>query len=167
MNDNSPAFTMPSYSCFLCDSASRGQLVFKVVALDPDEVDVDNLLYSIVDGNQMNTFSMNSDSGVITLSEQRQPDLGTAYTLNVSVSDGVYTSFTMVSVDVRSTNHYTPAFSKNIYDVEVSEFQETGATIISVTAVDEDRGNYGMVAYSIISDEMAKKFSIDADTGKI
>lgn len=166
VNDNPPTFSMPSYSCFISDSASQGQLVTKVMAFDPDESDAGNLFYSIVEGNEKLTFSMDPASGGISLSQQQKPALSAPHTLVISVSDGVYASFARVSVDVRSTNHYTPVFGKDVYNVVVSEHQVVGATVVTATAVDEDRGNYGRVTYSIVSDEMAKVFSIDADTGK-
>ncbi|XP_059170799.1 protocadherin Fat 1-like isoform X3 [Physella acuta] len=167
LNDNPPSFTQPSYDCYISDTATRGHLVFKVIALDPDESDADNLFYSIVGGNDKFTFSIDANSGIISLSEQRVPALGPAYTLNVSVTDGVYTSFTRVTVDVRSTNHYTPKFVKDVYYANVSEGVATGTTILTATAVDKDRGNYGLLTYSIVNTHMAKIFSIDADTGEI
>ncbi|KAH9487879.1 long-chain fatty acid transporter fat1 [Bulinus truncatus] len=167
LNDNPPSFTQPSYDCFLSDSASRGQLVFKVVALDPDESDAEKLFYSIVDGNERQTFNINPATGVISLSEQRLPLLDVSYTLNVSVIDNVYTSFTRVTVAVRSINHYPPLFNSNIYKGQVSELQGAGTSILTVSALDKDRGNYGMLIYSMVNDEMAKYFLIDADTGDI
>lgn len=166
LNDNRPTFTKPSYNCYISDAAQRGQLVFKVAAIDADESDADNLVYSIVDGNEKFTFRMEPNSGILSLSEQRQPVLGAAYTLNVSVTDGVYTSFARVTVDVRNINHYTPTFSKDVYNVVVSEFQAVGTNIVTVAALDGDRGNYGMLTYSLLNNEKAKIFSIDADSGK-
>ncbi|CAL1526834.1 unnamed protein product [Lymnaea stagnalis] len=167
LNDNPPIFTQPSYDCYVSDSATRGQLVFKVVAFDPDESDADNLMYSIVGGNDRFSFSISPNSGIISLSEQRVPALGAAHILNVSVSDGVYTSFTRVTVDVRNVNRYTPVFGKDIYNGVVSELNGGGMNILTATAVDGDRGNYGMLTYAIVNDQIAKIFSIDADTGDI
>lgn len=165
INDNRPVFTQPSYSCYISDLSSRGQLVFKITAYDPDASDVENLLYSIVDGNDKFTFSIEAKSGILSLSGQRQPTLGSLYTLNVSVSDGVFTSFARLMVSVRNTNNHAPIFDKTVYNGMVTEMQPSGTSIITAAAKDEDRGNYGMLTYSIENDKIAKIFAIDADTG--
>uniref|UniRef100_A0A2C9M9H4 Uncharacterized protein n=1 Tax=Biomphalaria glabrata TaxID=6526 RepID=A0A2C9M9H4_BIOGL len=167
LNDNPPAFTQQSYDCFISESATRGQLVFKVVALDPDETDAEKLFYSIVDGNEKHTFNINPSTGVISLTEQRLSLLDTSYTLNVSVTDNVYTSFTKVTIVVRNINRYAPVFTADVYKGQVSELQSAGTHVLAVTATDRDRGNYGLLIYSMLNDEMAKLFLIDADTGDI
>ncbi|GFN75010.1 fat cadherin [Plakobranchus ocellatus] len=169
LNDNAPVFTQLSYDCYISDQATRGQLVFKVVAFDPDDSDVGNLAYSIVDGDEHSTFSIDGQTGAISLSEQRNPTLAAAYTLNVSVSDGVYTSFCRVTVDVRNSNSHTPAFYKDLYVMDVTESSPYGEghVLVRTSAEDPDRGNYGMLTYSIMNDDMKQIFSIDADTGEI
>ncbi|RUS73770.1 hypothetical protein EGW08_018463, partial [Elysia chlorotica] len=169
LNDNAPLFTQPSYDCYISDPASRGQLVFKVIAFDPDETDTARLTYSIVGGDERSTFIIDSALGTISLSEQRKPVLDPAYTLNVSVSDGVFTSFCRLTVGVKNANVHTPKFIKEQFVMDVMEGMSygDGHVILRALAVDPDRGNYGMMTYSILNDDMRKVFSIDADTGDI
>lgn len=63
MNDNPPKFEVPSYSCMLSEDAERGQFVTMVTASDADTVDQGHLTYSIVGGNDLQTFSMQPSSG--------------------------------------------------------------------------------------------------------
>lgn len=63
MNDNAPKFEQPSYTCWLSEEASRGQLVTLVSASDPDH---GPLQYSIAAGNQHHTFLIDSDSGKLS-----------------------------------------------------------------------------------------------------
>ena len=166
LNDNPPEFTQQSFNCYITDQAQRGQLVTKLMATDPDVSSKGELTYSITEGNEKQAFDMDPVSGLISVSEQRTPDFGPAYLLNVSVSDGVYTSFARVAITVRNTNHHVPRFTEQKYYVEVSEMISVGMEIITVSAMDADRGNYGMLTYTLPSQRMAMYFSIDADTGE-
>ena len=50
--------------------------------------------------------------------------------------------------------------------MDVTEgIQDEGQVIVRALALDSDRGNYGMMTYSILNDKMKEIFSIDADTG--
>lgn len=62
MNDNAPKFEQTSYTCWLSEEASRGQLVTLVSASDPD---VGILQYSIAAGNQHHTFAIDAETGII------------------------------------------------------------------------------------------------------
>lgn len=66
MNDNPPKFEQTSYSCALSQNAKRGQFVTVVTASDPDEVDQERLLYTIVGGNEQQTYSIDPTSGNVS-----------------------------------------------------------------------------------------------------
>ena len=145
----------------------RGQLVTKLVATDSDQSDGGSLYFSIIDGNEKQAVSINSTSGLVYISRQRSPRLDASYTLNVSVSDGVYTSFARLTVSVRNTNRHYPAFSQLSYYAELAENMGEGLLVTSVLAVDEDYGTYGMLTYTIQSEALQEIFRIDADTGEL
>lgn len=72
VNDNAPKFEQSIYSGSLSQDAVRGQFVTVITASDPDTVDHDHLIYSIVGGNQLQNFVLNSSTGeffMITCSE--------------------------------------------------------------------------------------------------
>ncbi|XP_064636197.1 protocadherin Fat 1-like isoform X4 [Lineus longissimus] len=167
LNDNAPEFDKPSYETIITDQAKRGQFVTMVTASDADSTDDGNLVYSVVEGNQKQTFSIESNTGIITLSKLRKPDLEPVYTLNISVTDGVFTSFTRVRIVVQSSNHYAPQFSNDIYNIDVAENTVIGQKIAVVTALDRDRGNFGLVTYSINSEESRDIFTIDPSSGEM
>ena len=39
------------------------------------------------------------------------------------------------------------------------------SSVVTCEARDGDRGNYGMLTYSIVSHRLGDKFAVDADTG--
>ena len=89
------------------------------------------------------------------------------YLLNISVSDGVFTSFASLQVDLLSTNRHSPSFSRPLYDVEVMENLPAGALVIQLNATDLDRDDFGRITYAILSSYASERFRIDDETGDI
>ncbi|KAG8191614.1 hypothetical protein JTE90_018546 [Oedothorax gibbosus] len=165
MNDNPPKFENYEYSCMISESGQRGQFVTRVVASDPDESDQSKLSYSIVGGNEQQAFSINSFTGIITLSNLHQFNNQSMYILNVSVTDGVYSGNTKVKVNILGENNHSPVFTRNVYEIAIRENLPPGSSIITVKAADADRGEYGKITYSIESQVYNKIFMIDPETG--
>lgn len=167
MNDNSPKFEQPSYSCGLSVSAKRDQFVTILTASDADEVDQKHLRYAIVAGNEQQTFSMDPNTGIVTLTNLANFGDPKTHILNISVSDSVYTSFARLKIESLPANLHSPVFSDVLLDVQVPENQAAGYTVTTVKAVDKDFGEFGSITYSIHSDLLSESFAIDKNTGKI
>lgn len=166
MNDNPPKFEQPSYSCSLSQDAERGQFVTVVSASDPDFVD-DKLTYTIVGGNEQQTYNIDQSTGVITLINMQNFGEQRLALLNVSVTDGVYTSFTRMKIEIIPSNKHSPKFVNPVIEVTVLENQYAGHLVTTVVATDDDFGDYGSVVYSIPSTSMEEIFDINRITGEI
>lgn len=162
-NDNPPSFDQPLYEAFIGQSAPRGNFVTCVQASDADNGDVNQLEYGILSGDERMTFVMDSETGVVSLSNQRRLDERNSYVLNVSVSDGVFTNTARVHIQVLGANLYGPLFSQRSYLAEIKENAPTGTVVIQVSATDEDAGIYGQIKYSFINDLGKSLFDIRAD----
>ncbi|KAJ8945175.1 hypothetical protein NQ314_009307, partial [Rhamnusium bicolor] len=167
MNDNPPKFEQSSYSCGLSISSKRDQFVTIVKASDLDEVDQHSLRYTIVGGNEQQTFSMNPDTGIITLTNLANFGNQLITLLNISVSDGVYTNFARLKVELLSANLHPPHFQDIIRDVQIPENHLPGLPVATVNATDDDMGEFGTITYSIHSDLLNEVFAIDKNSGKI
>ena len=165
INDNPPRFDRPAYDVFVTDLASRGQFVTMVSASDADS-GVGKMRYSLVDGNQRQSFDINPHNGIISLSSLRQPDLLATYILNVSVTDGVFTNFARVKITVRNANSHVPNFEHVTYSVEVSENLPRHTSVMTLSARDADQGIYGDVTYYIDSEDIKDVFDIEPETGQ-
>ncbi|KAF8791564.1 Fat-like cadherin-related tumor suppressor [Argiope bruennichi] len=165
MNDNPPRFEQYEYTCMISESAQRGQFVTRVVASDPDESDQAKLIYSIVGGNEQQAFAINSATGIVTLSNLHQFNNQSMYVLNVSVTDGVYSGYAKLKVNILGENNNSPIFTRTVYEVAVRENLPPGSPVITVKAADVDRGEYGKITYSIESQVYNKIFMIDPETG--
>lgn len=166
LNDEAPRFEQPAYDVTITDLVKRGQFVTMVTALDADSTDAGKLVYSIVGGNEKQAFVIDETKGLISLSSLRTPALEHFYMLNASVTDGVFTNFARVRITVKNSNNYIPIFSQQIYDVDVSENSMPEEKVVTVTATDNDQGQYGRIVYSINSEDAMETFRIDPDTGQ-
>uniref|UniRef100_A0A1Y1MVJ3 Fat-like cadherin-related tumor suppressor homolog n=1 Tax=Photinus pyralis TaxID=7054 RepID=A0A1Y1MVJ3_PHOPY len=167
MNDNPPKFEQPSYSCGLSVHAKRDQFVTIVTGSDPDESDQGRLRYSIVAGNEQQTFHMDPNSGIITLLNLANFGGDRSMILNVSVSDGVYTNFARLKVELLPANLHSPVFPDILVNVHVAENKPAGTVVVTVKATDADFGEFGTITYSIHSDLLSETFNIDRNSGKI
>ncbi|XP_011501552.1 PREDICTED: fat-like cadherin-related tumor suppressor homolog [Ceratosolen solmsi marchali] len=166
MNDNPPRFEQPSYSCTLSEEAERGQFVTVLTASDPDALDV-KLIYTIVGGNDQQTYSIDQSSGVVTLLNMQNFAEQKMSVLNVSVSDGVYTSFVRLKIEILPANKHSPKFPNPVVEATLLENQLPGRLVARVLATDKDFGEYGAIYYSIVSDYLTELFSIDRESGEI
>ncbi len=164
-NDNSPAFEEAVYSMRLSDAAERGQFVGKVRAVDPDDEDAYNLRYAIIGGDDRQVFSMDEETGSISLVNLHNFGQTSLYRLNVSVTDGVFSGSCKVDVSLVSANSFSPVFPDRVIKVGVRENQREGTLVARLNAFDEDRND--RIKYSIPSDEMAALFRVDAATGEV
>uniref|UniRef100_A0A2K5D8Q4 Protocadherin Fat 3 n=1 Tax=Aotus nancymaae TaxID=37293 RepID=A0A2K5D8Q4_AOTNA len=163
VNDNPPVFNQLIYESYVSELAPRGHFVTCVQASDADSSDFDRLEYSILSGNDRTSFRMDSKSGVITLSNHRKQRMEPLYSLNVSVSDGLFTSTAQVHIRILGANLYSPAFSQSTYVAEVRENAAAGTKVIHVRATDGDPGTYGQISYAIINDFAKDRFLIDSN----
>lgn len=167
-NDNPPYFEQLSYDCAISQEATRGQFVTVITANDPDHIDSNRLIYAIVDGNENQTYHIDPYSGIITLMNmQNFGDIQHYTLLNVSVTDGLYTSYTRVKISILPANLHNPYFEQLVYEAKVNENQLAGRLVAQVKAKDNDFGKYGRVTYKIVSDEMREIFNVDSVTGDI
>ncbi|XP_054868346.1 protocadherin Fat 3a isoform X5 [Amphiprion ocellaris] len=162
MNDNPPVFNQLLYEAYVNELAPRGHFITCIQASDADSSDFDKLEYSILSGNEKMNFLLEKKTGIITLSNHRKQRMESAYSLNVSVSDGVFTSTAQVHVKVLGANLHNPVFGQNMYEAELRENAAVGTKVIQVKATDADPGVFGHITYSFVNDMGKDQFSIDA-----
>ncbi|XP_053502499.1 protocadherin Fat 3a [Ictalurus furcatus] len=163
-NDNPPVFNQLLYEASVYELAPKGHFVMCIQASDADQSDVDRLHYGLVLGNERLLFDLDASSGILTLSGQRRTQrMPPAISLNVSVSDGVFTSTAQVHVHVEWANLHTPQFTQGMYEAEVRENMPAGSKVLMIRAQDADPGPFGEVHYVLLSDVARYLFSIDSN----
>lgn len=136
INDNSPVFNQLLYDAYVNELAPRGHFVTCVQASDADSSNFATLEYSILSGNEKTNFIIDKHTGIITLSGQRKQRMEPSYNLNVSVSDGVFTSTAQVHVKVWGANLFSPVFGQNMYEAELKENSAVGSKVIQVSVTE-------------------------------
>ena len=134
VNDNPPVFNQLLYEAYVSELAPRGHFVTCVQASDADSSDFDKLEYTILSGNEKLMFMLDKATGIITLFSHYKQRMEPAYSLNISVSDSVFTSTAQVHVHVSEANLYGPVFQQNVYEAEVKENSVVGTPVIQVSA---------------------------------
>ncbi|TSX58272.1 Protocadherin Fat 3 [Bagarius yarrelli] len=162
-NDNPPSFNQPFYEAFVNELAPKGHFVTCVQASDADVSDFDRLKYSIRSGDDRMNFLINPETGVISLAHHRLQRMQQIYMLNVSASDGVFSSIVQVNIRIVGANLHNPVFSQTFYLAEIQENVPPGAKVIQVQATDKDFEIFGQILYSFINDLGKTLFVIGAD----
>lgn len=136
INDNPPVFNQLLYEAYMNELAPRGHFVTCVQASDADSSDFDKLQYRILSGNERNNFMLDKKTGIMTLSSHPKQRMEPVYSLNVSVSDGVFNSTAQVHVKVWGANLYSPVFGQSMYAAQLKENSAAGTKVIQVSAID-------------------------------
>ncbi|KNC25725.1 putative Fat-like cadherin-related tumor suppressor [Lucilia cuprina] len=167
LNDNGPKFIEPSFSSKLSISAKRGQFVTIAKAYDADDCDINKLVYKIVDGNEHQLYSIEETTGLIILQNNQRLQNHKQTILNISVTDGLHTSFARVKINLLPENLHAPVFENQYYEAYVYENDDQDKFIVKVKAIDNDFGIYATLTYEIIGDDMNSIFSVDRNTGSL
>ncbi|XP_068128018.1 protocadherin gamma-C5-like [Hyperolius riggenbachi] len=181
VNDNPPAFLQAAYNAFISENNEPGRLLCTVSAVDPDEEDNANLIYSIaeshIDGSPASSFVyMNSDTGNIYA--QRSFDYEQLQVLQITArveDSGSPKLYSNVSVFlfIQDTNDNPPSI---LYPERSGEAmaQETiprsasaGYLVSKVSAVDLDSGHNAWLSYSLVQSASPALFHISEYTGEV
>ena len=168
-NDNNPIMEKQNYDVSVSENLAVGSKILRLSATDADAeggsygVDITSIAFNVVFRNDSNQFTINSTTGVMTLSGQLDHEVHTFYQLVISASnpDGL-TSITnsFITVQVYNVNEFTPTFSMSDYQWTVNE-NVAAATFNAIVARDADSGS--QIQYSML--ENSSLVSINSNTG--
>ncbi|KAJ4434750.1 hypothetical protein ANN_23319, partial [Periplaneta americana] len=150
-NDNPPQFTNQNYQISIDEGATKFEPPLRVQARDADKTS--HVTYSIIEGNVNNLFSIDSESGEITVSNQHGLDMtnvsSDVITLIVQASDGKFSSVATVTISVHDVNNNHPVFGRESYVALIQEDAAVGTSIEQVMATDADSGVNAQIKYRI------------------
>ena len=168
VNDNSPIFTMDSYTASVAEGSSTGTPVVTVQADDADSGLLGQVRYSI--GNHdANVFSINETSGAISVNGNTDRETVDSYTFTVQATDSgsvtVQSAVTTVIVTITDINDNTPVFDQSVYRYSVREDASIPMQLLTVSATDADQPGSpnSRISYSI--NDGVGLFDIDTSTG--
>ncbi|XP_056330520.1 protocadherin-16 [Danio aesculapii] len=166
VNDNEPVFISASVVSVMEDQPV-GFVVVYVMAVDADQGENGRVTYRIQSGNIGGKFSINPDTGSLSILRPIDREEQDLYNLTIVAEDhGLqqHSSSQLLSVQVIDVNDEAPYFQESQYEAFIAENQLAGSTVLVVSASDMDQGTNGIVTYgSIVGDD----FSIHPVTGVI
>nr|XP_046231679.1 protein dachsous isoform X5 [Scatophagus argus] len=158
VNDNVPRFSETKYQVEVSETESVGTNLLTLSAEDPDEGENGRVTYSISKQSPSSdpaAFEVDSSSGILRLVQPLDYSEVKVYSLVVQASDGGTPSLVgngSVVVKVKDVNNNPPEFSKESYDVAVSENLASGASILTLQVTDRDEGGFSSGHFLYTSD---------------
>nr|XP_015817127.2 protocadherin-16 [Nothobranchius furzeri] len=165
-NDNAPVFSSPS-AVSVMEDQSVGFVILYVVARDKDEGENGRVSYKIRAGNGAGHFSLNPNTGSLSILKVLDREEQDVFNLTVVAEDhGIprLSTTQVLCVQVIDVNDEAPVFQQQEFEAQVTENQEPGTTVLTVAATDRDQGSNGQITYGGVTEE---GFIINPVTGVI
>ncbi|XP_032512432.2 fat-like cadherin-related tumor suppressor homolog isoform X2 [Danaus plexippus] len=140
-NDNPPVFSQTSYGAKVREDAGVGVRIVQVIADDADAGTNGRVTYSIARGDPDNCFTIDADTGYISVSSRLDRESKPAYVLEVRARDRglpALEATAVVNVEVLDANDNPPLFEKTNYTEVVQENKPLGHTILKFIVTDAD-----------------------------
>lgn len=157
-NDNNPIFVQPTVKdtvVYLSDSATVGQLVTHVIAVDKDNGQNGLLSYNIVSGNEDGRFNIDAENGFIELAKPLIRKIESAaktssnqnsvsnlisgkYNLVVSATDhgspAPKDARVNIKIVIQGSTNNPPRFLETVYYANITENVSVGSFVVRVNA---------------------------------
>lgn len=153
LNKHSPRFSNGTYSGRVAYGATTGHVILAVNANDGDNRTSGGLLYSIVKGNDAGLFSLDRNSGVLTLQKKLLDKSVGRYNLVIKANDkgtpvrnGTARAFVEVYVPMTAapaSTHLTTQYGGNATPITVAETVRPSTTSTFTTASATMRSTMG------------------------
>ena len=169
-NDNAPIITGPfGVSVTIPEDTPPGYIIVDHInATDGDHDTNADILFSIIDGDPLNVFSIDPTTGRITTSGALDREFASPITLvaaAIDLGEPPLTGTVEVYVTLLDVNDSPPQFEQDNFIASVSEADRVGTSVVLVSASDPDLNENGTVSYFLIGP--AQPFSIHPSSGQI
>nr|XP_019611104.1 PREDICTED: cadherin-related family member 1 isoform X1 [Rhinolophus sinicus] len=175
-NDEAPRFIQEPYTVHVPEDTPPGSSILKVHAVDKDTGSGGSVTY-FLQNMQSTKFAMDRHSGVLRLRPGTTLDYekARAHFVTVVAKDGggrlrgadvVFSATTTVTVNVEDVQDMAPVFVGTPYYGYVYEDTIPGSEVLTVAAMDGDRGKPNHILYSLMS-ETDGAFEINETSGTI
>uniref|UniRef100_A0A2I3SRM1 FAT atypical cadherin 1 n=1 Tax=Pan troglodytes TaxID=9598 RepID=A0A2I3SRM1_PANTR len=165
INDNTPVFSQDTYTTVISEDAVLEQSVITVMADDADGPSNSHIHYSIIDGNQGSSFTIDPVRGEVKVTKLLDREMISGYTLTVQASDNgspPRVNTTTVNIDVSDVNDNAPVFSRGNYSVIIQENKPVGFSVLQLVVTDEDSSHNGPpFFFTIVTGNDEKAFEVN------
>ncbi|CAL1537620.1 unnamed protein product [Lymnaea stagnalis] len=167
-NNHAPAFTKPYYNITLLESLAVGEAFASVLATDLDSGTYGTIKYSIISGNTASKFSLDEDTGALSLAGALDYETSLQYILLIKAKDlgtPELNSTIPLLITVANVNDKAPVFSPTRVNLDIPSDSPALTYVYTAAATDID---FGLpLSYLIESGNDQGLFSIGTVTGQI
>lgn len=163
VNDSPPQFTEDIFTFSVREDALIGQEVGTLTSFDNDTNS--DVYFFIMSGDPQTKFGIEQKTGKVFVHSPLDRESVSSYKLNVSCSDGLFTSFTTLIITVLDANDNVPVCTQSISIVHLSEDVKPGTEVMIVEATDADADDNGKLRYSVFGQGMGF-FGVENGTGE-
>lgn len=166
-NDNRPQFTQTTYNARIREDSLIGDKILQVQANDLDAGDNGRISYSIVRGDRLQQFSIEQNTGYVSVAAILDRESISSYVLEIEASDnGVspLSSYVLLNIEISDANDNPPLFTQTNYTVFVQEDKQIGHVLLRFEVTDADTPpNAEPYTFDVISGNEATIFRIEQD----
>ncbi|XP_053156770.1 protocadherin Fat 2 isoform X2 [Hemicordylus capensis] len=169
-NLHPPRFASFVYQGSVQENSQEGTSVIRVIAQDADQGKDGQIQYSIREGTDLTSFSIEKDSGTIITTGPLDRESNSHYWLTVLAVDLgsiPLSSVAEIYIEVTDVNDNSPQMSSPVFYSSVMENSPPNTSILQVEATDPDSGSKGKLTFHIISGNHHRFFDINPVTGLI
>ena len=139
------------------ENIGEGQVIYQAVAMDSNSV-----RYSLAEGGDAAAFSIDAQTGKVTLIANPNYESQSSYSFTVVATDAAgHSSQQNVTLAVNDVDENPPVFSSGTTAQAIAENSGAGQVVYTAVATDASEFLYSL------SGEDAAAFSINAQTGKV
>ena len=163
INDNAPIFDSRQYEVSIPESLDVDQVVYHFNAVDDDINANSNLAYSIIAGDDDNTFTIDPSLNTLNVATMLDFEKRQSYTISILVEDDGQprlSDITNLHIIATDHNEFPPSFQHSHYQVDIPLITVVGTPIICLRAIDDDRFSPSTIVYSIVDGNNASLFSV-------
>ena len=163
VNDFQPMFVMDMYTVNISEDARVNEIVISVPAVDPDEGTAGEISYNITSGNEAGVFTIDPNTGNISLARTLDFESQTQYNITVLATDAgtpPQSSRVPVYIQVTDINDNQPVFTQQLYTGSVDENLPAGQSILRVQVTDADSPPNSAITYDIMPSDISSMFTI-------
>ncbi|KAG8439023.1 hypothetical protein GDO86_005281 [Hymenochirus boettgeri] len=176
INDNPPSFSRSTMNFDIMEVTPPGTRFALSNAVDPDTGMNSLQMYKITENQHFKLNVKTSSDGrkipELVLERPLDREKQSALEIILIALDGgnpVKTGTATIKISVSDFNDNSPVFSKELYQVTMTESAPVDTLVICLNATDEDDGINGHITYSFshISKNAQQIFTLDSQTGEI
>ncbi|XP_039751307.1 protein dachsous [Pararge aegeria] len=171
-NDNTPTFVSTNKVSITLSTLSG--TLYQALAVDTDSGDNGRISYFIAGGNDQAYFSLEQDTGKLTLTKKYSSDIAKVrpgqYKLNLTASDHGTPfprhSHMTLFLNLQESTNVPPRFTDSFYRANISEDIRPNSFVTRLSAK-SSRGNTGSLRFMIPSGAAGNNFAIDERLGTV